>query len=250
MAKKEEVKNAQPETGSSIAVLQDRPAWMAEDSARGSEEVTSKDIILPRIDVLQALSPQIKKSDPQYIEGAEQGVIFNTVSGELYGNKVAFIPVTFKREFIIWQDRKAGGGFRGAFATEDEAEEERLSLENPDSHEVVETHVHFVLLVHPDGRVEEAVLSLARSKRKVSRKLNSLVQMVSGDRFGRMYNLTATEVDGPKGEYWSFEVSPVGYVTKPLYDRGLACYESINRGERVVDRSVPGDEEPVGSSTI
>lgn len=245
MAKKNEIVKA---TGNNIAVLDDRPEWLKEDSFRGSEEVTANDIILPRVDVMQALSPQLKKSDPKYIEGAEQGVIFNTVTGELYDTAVNFVPIKFMREFIVWQDRESGGGFKGAFPTEAEAEAERRNLENPDAHEVVETHVHFVLLVHGDGRIEEAVLSLAKSKRKVSRKLNSLVQMFPGDRFGRVYKLVSIEVDGPKGEYWSFDVQPVGWAPRDLYDRGLHTYEAINRGERGVDRA--GDADAEGSATV
>lgn len=251
-AKKEVAKKevANIDSAGGALVLNDRPDWLDPNSYRGSEDVTSKDIILPRIDVLQALSPQIKKSDAQYIEGAEQGMIFNTVSGELYGDQLVFIPVMFKREFIVWQDRKAGGGFRGAFQTAEEAEHERQMLENPDGHEVVETHVHFVLLVHDDGRLEEAVLSLSKSKRKVSRKLNSLVQMVPGDRFSRVYKLTAIEVDGPKGEYWSFDVTSLGYAAKPAWERGQQTYEAITRGERGIDRNSTIDDDAVGDATV
>lgn len=218
-------------------VLNERPDWVDEDSNRGSEDVTANDIILPRIDVLQALSPQIKRKDPLYIEGAEQGMIFNTISGELYGSEIRFIPVSFKREYIVWQDRNLGGGFRGSFHTEAEAERERRNLENPDSHEVVETHVHFVLLLRDDGKVEEAILSMAKSKRKVSRKLNSLVQMFPGDRFARVYKLSAIEVDGQKGEFWNFEVAPVGWASKDLWERGQKTYEAIEAGFRGIDRS-------------
>lgn len=225
----------------SALVVADRPDWLDPSQSRGSEEVGIDDITLPRIDVLQALSPQIKKTDPKYIEGAEQGMVFNTVSSELYGSQVSFIPVKFAREFIVWQDRKAGGGFRGSFQSEEDAERERLQLESPDSHEVVETHVHYVLIVHDDGSVEEAVLSLSRSKRKVSRKINTLVQMAGCDRFAKVYSLNAIEVDGPKGEYWSFDVTPLGWATKPHYDKALATFEAINNGERKIDRNYSED---------
>lgn len=245
----EEKALVQNNAGAMALVSTDRPDWLDPDSFRGSEEVTAKDIILPRIDVLQALSPQIKKSDSAYIEGAEQGCIFNTVSQELYGDSILFVPVKFTREFIVWQDRKAGGGFRGSFPTAEEAERMRIAMDNPDGHEVVETHVHFILLVHDDGRLEEAVLSLAKSKRKVSRKLNSLVQMIPGDRFSRMYKLKAVEVDGPKGEYWSFEVAGVGYVSKEVWQRGQQTYEAVSRGERGVDHNA-GYEEEGGSAEV
>jgi hypothetical protein len=238
-AKKEVTKSEEPVEQTSMVqdnntMLAERPSWVPEDSSKGSEDVTINDLVLPRVDVLQALSPQIKKTDPQYIPHSEQGIIFNTVSGELYGSQITIVPVVFRREFIIWQSRKSGGGFRGSFPTAEEAEEERQNLENPNDHEVVETHVNFVLIIHPNGRTEEAVLSWSKSKRKVSRKMNSLVQMVNANRYARAYKLTAIPVIGPKGEYWSFDVGALGFVTKPVYDRAEASYEAIRRGERSV----------------
>lgn len=227
----------------------ERPSW-ATESARGSEDVGMNDIILPRLDVLQAISPQVKKKDPKYIEGAEQGQIFNTVSGEIYGDSLTFIPIKFQREFIIWQDRDSGGGFKGAFPTADEAEEALSQIENPDLHEIVETHVHYVFIVTDTGRLEEAVLSLAKSKRKTSRKLNTLVQMAGVDRFARAYKLMATEASGAKGEYWTFDVSPLGYVQKEQFEKAEGVYNAIAKGERKVDRSEPdgdGTEAPTSA---
>ena len=66
------MENEQKDGTSVVALVQgvqeDRPDWLKKGSA-GSEDVGVKDMILPRIDVLQALSPQIKKSDPAYIQG-------------------------------------------------------------------------------------------------------------------------------------------------------------------------------------
>src|SRR5574343_180266 len=113
MSKKNEiVKNE----SNGALVVDERPAWLDADSHRGSEDVGVKDIILPRIDVLQALSPQIKRNDPKRIEGAEQGMIFNTVSGELYDSEVNIVPIKFTREFIVWKDRDSGGGFAACTA--------------------------------------------------------------------------------------------------------------------------------------
>jgi len=60
-------------------VQEQMPEWLQKGNA-GSEDVSAKDMIMPRVDVLQALSPQINKKKPEFIEGAEQGQIFNTVN--------------------------------------------------------------------------------------------------------------------------------------------------------------------------
>ena len=55
------------------------PAGLAEafeaDSGFGFEEVTSSDLQIPFLRIIQALSPQLKKSDAAFIEGAGQGDI-------------------------------------------------------------------------------------------------------------------------------------------------------------------------------
>jgi hypothetical protein len=220
--------------GYGIAVSTDRPAYLDPESRRGSEDVGMDDITLPRVEVLQALSPQIKKSDPKYIQGAEQGVIFNTISGELYGDSIVFIPVVFRKEWIIWQTRDAGGGFISTHSTEAEAMEAYNQLENPDDYDVNLHAVNFVYVVRENGSLEEAVFSWSRSKLKVSRKLNALVQMNPGDRFSKAYKLRAIEEKGKKGEYYSYDIKPLGYVSEDVYHRAEKLFKAIKAGERAV----------------
>jgi hypothetical protein len=190
--------------------------------------------------VLQALSPQIKKSDSGYIEGAEQGMIFNTVTNALYGNSITFVPVMFRKEYVVWKLRKAGGGFCGAFKDHADAEAFRNKLPNPDDHETVESHQHFVLLLTGHG-TEEAVFSMTKSKLKVSRALNTLIQIANVDRFGKAYRLDAIEDSSDKGSYWTFKAYPVGFVSKELYERGKELYEMIKAGAADVDRTNSAD---------
>lgn len=216
-------------------VQEQMPEWLQKGN-KGSEDVGSRDMILPRVDVLQALSPQIKKSDPNFIEGAEQGKIFNTVTGEIYGDSITFIPILFRKEWVVWKLRKAGGGFCGAFPTEADAERFRSGLQSPDDHEAVESHQHFAILLTEHGP-EEAVFSMTKSKLKVSRALNTLIQIAGVDRFAKAYRLDAIETSSDKGDFWSFKAHPVGFVTKELYDRGQGLYEMIKAGQADVDRS-------------
>jgi hypothetical protein len=224
-----------------LALASDRPDWVDPHSHHGSEEVTANDITLPRIEVFQALSPQLKKNEAVYIEGSEQGQIFNTISGELYGSSIVVVPILFQRQFILWQDRKLGGGFGGSFVTEVDAELERDAKEKPDDYEVAEHHINYCLVLHDNGRMEEAVLSWARTKLKASRRLNALVQMNPGDRYSRAYKLRAVEATSPKGDYWTFDIQPMGYVPKNVYDQAAAIYLAIKGGERKVDY---GTNEP------
>jgi hypothetical protein len=223
-------------------VQEQMPDWLKKGNA-GSEDVGASDMILPRVDVLQALSPQIKKSDPNYIDGAEQGQIFNTVTGEIYGSSVQFIPVLFRKEYTVWKLRKAGGGFCGAYKSKEEGEAAVAAMQNPVDYECVESHQHFCMLLTDHGP-EEAVFSMTKSKLKVSRALNTLVQIAGVDRFAKAYRMDAIETSSDKGEFWSFKVHPSGFVSKELYDRGQGLYEMIRAGAADVDRADAGDAAP------
>lgn len=209
---------------------------------RGSEEMDMSDITIPRLSIIQDLSPQGKKSKPEYIDGAEIGDIFNTVTKELFRGDLMFIPVYFRKEYIVWKDRKKGGGFFGSFATEQEAIAALPDLEgNANDYEVVDTHAHFALLVKPGSTkdkpiLEEVVISMSKSQNKVSRELNTMVKMGGGDRFSRIYKLAAREEQNKNGDsYQNYVVKPFGYVSEAMYKRAEETYEAISSGSRKVD---------------
>jgi len=116
---------------------------------RGAENVGTDDMIIPRIELIQALSPVRKKSDPAYIEGAEEGMLYNNVTRTLYGTEVTVVPVYYTKQFLVWKDRKAGGGgsngFRGAFASKELADRAIAELAE-EALEVSDTAQHFVLV--------------------------------------------------------------------------------------------------------
>ncbi len=213
------------------------PAFMDPAKARGNEEVTAQDMTIPRIGLIQDLSPQRKKSEPEYIEGAEEGMLFNTVSSELYGEKVEIVPCYFRREYAIWKDRKMGGGFRGAHPTEDEAKMALTELDDGEDCEILETAQHFVLIL-VNGHAEEAAVSMSKSKMKAHRQLNSLVRMFDGDRFAHRYEMAAVPATNAAGEsYFNINFRHLGWVTdEEVYKRGEALYEAIRAGTKDVAR--------------
>ena len=227
-----------------------------EDSARGQENVGMEDVTIPRLDVLQDLSPQRKKNDPAYIEGAEEGMLFNTVTGELYGESVFFIPTYYKKEWLIWKQQAAGGGFNGAFATEAEAsveyQEKGYDSETfkkdgvtVPTYEIVDTANHFGLLVKDDGSIEEICISMSKSKMKVNRQFNTVVKMAGGDRFSRVYQVSAVEDTNKANQsFFNLKITSKGYAPEDLYHLGEKMYESLSSNERKVAHEVPATEAP------
>jgi hypothetical protein len=249
-AKKNEI--AKNDQNTSLAVSDSMPDFLREkqgQSARGQENVQAEDLVIPRLEVVQDLSPARKKSDPNYIEGAEEGMLYNNVTRELYGKDVLVVPVGFVKEWLIWKDREKGGGFRGAFPTQADAEAARDQLEDADDCEVIDTNQQFCLLLKADGSVEEIVVSMAKSKAKVSRKWNSLIRLANGDSFSRVYRLSAVEDKNNKNQsFYNFGVAQAGFPSEQVYRRAEKMYEAIVKGHVVADRG-SDTSEPSGSQS-
>lgn len=232
------------------------PAYIKQsDKGRGSEHVEMQDVAIPRLEVVQALSPCLKKNDAGYIEGSEQGMIYNSVTRELYGHKVDVIPVFFKKQWLVWRDRKspAGGGFGGAYDTVQEANE-RIKQEDPKQQEFwapQDTAQQLVLVVKADGTTEEAIVSMSRTKLKVSKNWNSLIRLNGNDRFSRQYVLFTVDEQNSKGDdYKNFAVANGGWPAELHYKKAEALYLAVASGERkvVMDVSDSGEPETGGGS--
>lgn len=214
-------------------VTNEVPEWLKQGQARGAENVTTDDMIIPRIELIQALSPARKKTDPAYIEGAEEGMLYNNVTRQLFGESVTVVPVYYAKQYLVWKDRKAGGGgsngFRGAFSDKMSADNAIAAL-GEEGLEAIDTAQHFVL-VRVGDEWQEAVISMAKSKMKVSKRWNSLIRMTQTDSFARAYKLSAvTETNARNESYFNFNVNPLGFVTKDVYERAEKLYETIRSG--------------------
>ena len=219
------------------------PSYINVTSSRGNDSVSMSDMEIPRLEIIQSLSPCRDKSDVAYIDGAEEGKHYNTVTRELYPETLIVCPVYYQPQFLIWKDRKLGGGFRGAFNTAQEANRRRAQLVAEEgvadtAFVISETHTNYALLVNPDGTANEIVLSLSRSKLKVSRKWNSVIRLNGNDRFSRVYQIKSiVEKNSQNQSYYNWSISTVGYPSEEIYRQAENLYNIIKEGRASVDYS-------------
>ena len=60
-------------------ITQFDPSIFEKDANQGLGNLGMDDLAIPFLRILSDTSPQIKKRDPLYIEGAESGMIYNTL---------------------------------------------------------------------------------------------------------------------------------------------------------------------------
>jgi hypothetical protein len=217
-----------------------------ESDRRGSEEVGASDLTIPRIEICQALSKCRKKSDANYIAGIEEGDMYNSVTREIYGALVVVIPVYYRKEWLLWRDQDLGGGFAGAHPTPELAEAARRQQDKPEEWEAIDTAQQFVLIIREYGKLEEAVLAMAKSKGRVSRDWNSLIRMAGGPRFSRRYRVEGVEAQNTAGQdYFNVRVAAAGFVDEDQFRAAEKAYGMVNSGLAVVDYTDAADDEVI-----
>ena len=234
-----------------------------DDAAKGLGTIGQEDLALPFLKILGQLSPEVNKRDGKYVEGAEPGMIFNSVSGELYdGVKgINVIPCFYKLEYIEWKDRGEGLGAPIAIydsssdimskTTPDANYKDRL----PNGNYIEKTASHFVIV--SGDSPSTALISMKSTQLKISRKWNSMMSgikmngkngMFTPASFSHIYKLKTTQMSNDKGTWFGWEVSKVGPVTdQSLYGQAKSFSENISKGSV---KAKHGEDKPKDSSII
>ena len=70
-------------------------------SGSGFEDVKASDLALPQFKLLQATSSQVKRTEPDYIRGAREGLWLDAITRRLFA-ELTFIPCKFSTHYIEW----------------------------------------------------------------------------------------------------------------------------------------------------
>lgn len=187
-------------------------------------DIEADEVITPRISLLQSMSKQVKKSEADYIKGAEEGMLINTLTKEVYDGAtgITFVPCYSERIFNEWIPQSLGGGllkrwgadesFRSQGYIEEKGKWQKIATDDKGKQyvasEVIKTADYYVLVINEEtGAFYPAAIGFSGTKYKVHRKLIndlSLADYVKKDGssvtpppFFRVYNLvTIPESDG------------------------------------------------------
>lgn len=218
-----------------------------EDRAgEGQDGATTDDYAMPFLSLLQSGSPQVKKTDPRKVEGAEEGMFFNTVEKEVYGDNVTIVPVAYRRSFVEWVTREEGGGFVGEHSPGSEPEtvldDKNRDIIKANGHELKDTRYWYVFVVREDGSFEPAVMGMSRTQLKPSKALfNLCAKNVWPDDKQRnapppmyVWAYTAKSIPQQNDEYsfWNVEFQRAAPVTNPaLLSAAVELHDSVKAGQ-------------------
>lgn len=240
------------------------------DAGLGGENVRQQDLAIPFLALLQSGSPQAKRSAPEYIEGAAEGCIMNTVTREIFKDPLEVVHCFFEPVLIEWKDReKDTGGFVAqhkvgapieATAKQDPEHRGRLLVANPDNpsvpHLLVPTSQHYVLYKSKEGGWAPAVIGMTSSKLSVSRrwlanmnleKIEVKGQLITPPHWRNIWRLKTVPKQNGEFSWFNFEVEKLGPVQDVnLYMQAKGFYEAIVGGQVKVSTPVEDTGEQQG----
>jgi hypothetical protein len=234
-------------------------AMMQQQSGTGTQDFGKGDLAIPFLAIIQNNSPERDKRDDKYITDAEEGFIFHSITRELWEGEqegAVVIPVAYTKVFNVWVKKDLGGGFRGSFATQAEAQAfvdsqpdtERYAKDPKDQSktvdrlQVVETAQHFVLVQQGDGSFTAALLPLKSSGLKPSRNWNTLVTqsrtLPGGGTFvppctGQLYRMRTVPQKNERGSWFNVSFAYEGLVLA-LGDAATGVYNQANDFRKLV----------------
>jgi len=203
-----------------------------DDMGKGLGEIGQKDLALPFLKILAQLSPEVNKRDGKYVEGAEAGMIYNSVTGELYNGVegINVIPCFYKLEYLEWKDRGEGLGAPIAIypSSSDILSKTKADANYKDrlhnGNYIERTASHFVIILGDSPST--ALISMKSTQLKISRKWNSMMSglklkgkngLFTPPPYSHIYNLKTVQMSNDKGTWFGWDVTKVG----PVSDKGV-----------------------------
>ncbi len=200
-------------------------------SGQGFENTSKEDFSIAFLNLLQGLSDQVNGEGA--LEGAKAGMLYNTVTQDLFDGKKGLVLIPAHREqvHVEWIPRDDGGGYVGrhelgaeiATRAAENKNEKGVPVDPETNHEIIQTAYIYGIIVHEDGRHEPIVISFSSTKLKVYRhlmtKLNQFTTLVgSGDDarkvippiFAHRLRIATKGEKNKKGAFFNFTIGADG----------------------------------------
>ena len=214
----------------------------------GLSNVSTKDVMIPRIKLLQKMSPEC---DNESLPQAVPGQIFNSASQNVYDGPtgIRVVPCEYLRTYVEWAPEGTGNKAPVNVhpATSDimskskrSPTDNRFYLDN--GNYVEETANHIVLVLDDKNNVESrGILTMKSSQLKKSRQWNYMMMTATMENGGKtitppsyaiVYRLSTLVEETNGKKYYGWTVSKEGFVpTKEVFKTGESFALAFRQGD-------------------
>ena len=220
----------------------------------GLENVTKDDLVLPRLMICQGLSPQRQRGKVNYIEGLQDGQLFNTVTNEVYGESVRVVPLLFTKSRILFKAMTEGGGILcQSFNGIDGGRLAKLCAQCPKSQFTPElppectNFMNFVSVLLPSKQL--IAVSFKSTAIKKGKNWNTNMTMKNKPSYSQVWEIKTTPETNTKGTFFSPVMTFQGFTQdQELYKFAKGEYESL-RGQVIQTDETGADDAAESEAT-
>jgi hypothetical protein len=253
---------------------------MEQYAGMGTENIGTDDIEVPRLKLLQAISPEVQEGDHK------PGAIYHTVAEESLGQQVEIIPVFVDIRYILWRPRHEGGGIlaraddgvhwnkredfevqpfkdnkkkrvtwstkSGTVKKSGLAEWGSMDPEDPDSAPAANLMYNVVCLMPEFPEYSPAVLTFQRSQIKVAKKFLGKLKIAQAPSFALRFLVEGIKTQNPDGQdYFNFKVTGNGFVEdEDMFNRAYSLYQHFkSEGLQIKDEESMQEDEPEANTS-
>lgn len=220
------------------------------DLGAGMEGADKDCYAVPFLRVIQSGSPQVKRTEGAYNPEAKEGMLVNSVTGELFDGEqgITIIPCAFQRRFIRWggKGKPNEGAYLGELLPEEvdalKASGKVLELDGQltiEGDELTDTRSHYVLIETENG-VTQALFPLTSTQIKKSKQLLSILSSIKVRMAGALVTpptwlnrikVTTVPESNEFGSWMGVKFESVGFVQdEQVYNAGKAFHDAVVGG--------------------
>lgn len=229
------------------------PEWLKGEVGQqhGLENVDQSDLLLPRLGLCQALSPQRRKSDSSYIEGLNEGELFNTVTKEIYGEEIEIVALFFFKNRIKFNPIEEGGGIDcisingvdGGRICPDGCSACKFSVwgngetegDATNDSPLCTVYHNFMAFAMKDN--SPVAMSFKSTGLKVSKQFLASVRLTNMPMYARKYKITVKEMSSGQNHWFEKQINFIGFPTAEEYKNFEHQYKQLKAMNVQVDMS-------------
>tara|TARA_R110000765_G_scaffold234594_2_gene337627 strand:+ start:493 stop:1278 length:786 start_codon:yes stop_codon:yes gene_type:complete len=227
-----------------VAIMDEN--MFAADAGVGVSDLSSEDLAIPFLKVLQKMSDELDDLDD-----AKAGDIYNTVTKNVVKGKdgVTVINCAYSLQYIEWEPRGTGTGApHHIYSSADDIPQTERGDDNKDyvvggsGRYLERTAQHYVLIIDEDGMTQQALLPMKSTQFKKSKQWNSAMRslkmkdskggLFTPPRFSHIWKLETVAEENTKGSWHGWQISKDSVVSDPsIYAEAKLFAESILAGQ-------------------
>lgn len=240
------------------------------------------DKIVPRVKLLQAISPELE----EYPDAAKAGQFWHTIASESLGNELRAVPVLLRKTYVLWSPRNDDRGILARavdglnwdnagmeFTVKPKNSPHNVTYKLGNTvHEVTQEGVpalsefgssipgdknsppaaaltYEMLWLFPDFRLlSPAMIINTRSSVKPAKDLINKIDIRPVDHFYQQYKITISKEQGDEGPYFNYKYLPDGYADEDVGTYAKELFDTYSAIEfRANDESSEPEKERGGA---